>query len=286
MPAQLSIEHDVGIDISPFPAFREKIILGPHRYRADNFWQRYVQDFRFVWPHDFDATFTQNDQTKLFEFTPQFRQHFFDANCWTMLSDFFDDFPELHGDAKKFEPQLITYRNRTMLRGTGTPYYVQSRRKRKRSPTPMPSLPPAPSHVSDEAVGESAKEGTKSAAAVSDTPSQPQTSTMSSSEDHGTECHHDTEGQGDEGRETQVVLHGLLNAMRHNDDSIVDDLLLSFRNGDSAQNLAVNLRENFESLQTRGLMSGVYLEDDVLLEVAKGIGDQSSSELSASSKDG
>lgn len=232
MPAQQSIEHDPVIDVSPFPAFREKLVLGQHRYRSDNFWQRYVEDFRFVWPHNLEDAWVLNLQTNTFEFAPLFRQHVYDPNCWTMLSDFFDIFPELHGDARKFEPQLIVYRNRAMVRGIG-------------------GAPPQSRPTSS-----GSRHGKRKRSQTSNTPS---------TEERAGSTSHSTTSSVEEVGQAQYLLHGLLNALRYNETDEVGDILDSLRRDGTPQETATHIQQNFEILHHRGIMSRQNLDENGLV---------------------
>lgn len=241
MPAQNSIEHDPVIDVSPFPAFREKLVLGQHKYRSDNFWQRYVEDFRFVWPHNFEDAWIRNPQTNTFEFAPLFRQHIYDPNCWTMSSDFFDVFPELHGDTRKYEPQLIVYRNRAMVKGIG--------RTRQSRPT-----------TSDMRYGKRKRSSSQI------TPNTP------SAEEGAGSTSQQTTSSVEEVGQAQYLLHGLLNALRYNEADEVGDILDSLRRDGTPQETATHIQQNFEILHHRGIMSRQNLDEHGLVGLVSRLG--------------
>ncbi|KAK5082367.1 hypothetical protein LTR05_007513 [Lithohypha guttulata] len=105
--AQYEHQKDGIVNAVPFPHIRTRIILNPDKFLHDDFWALATTELRFLWKSNMEDGYTRNARTGLFEFTPEFHKCLNDPNCWALTSDFFDAFPEFHGEAKVFETPFV-----------------------------------------------------------------------------------------------------------------------------------------------------------------------------------
>lgn len=100
------------------PGIRERFVFHEHKYCINDFWYLFVANLRIMWPYEFRDTYSRNTTTGQYKISPDFEERIGDINVWTMSTDFFNRWPELHCDIPAFNsipgPIVSTPRSTTL----------------------------------------------------------------------------------------------------------------------------------------------------------------------------
>ncbi|CAO2652698.1 Nn.00g021090.m01.CDS01 [Neocucurbitaria sp. VM-36] len=101
-PSQTMIPHSYAINFFVWPGLRERFVFSQHRYCSNDFWYYFTNNFRITWPFEFRDCYNRNRSNGKLSIGAEFKACISDIKSWTMSTDFFGRFPELHGDIPAF----------------------------------------------------------------------------------------------------------------------------------------------------------------------------------------
>ncbi|KAK2734498.1 hypothetical protein FQN57_001662 [Myotisia sp. PD_48] len=101
-PSQKFINHLPNVEFYTWPGFREYLLFWPDKYSSDMSLSTLRSHFRFLWPHSPQDSYIWDSSRGGYSLSEELLRRISDIRCWTVHSDFFEQFPELRGDIPAF----------------------------------------------------------------------------------------------------------------------------------------------------------------------------------------
>lgn len=98
-PSQLALRHPPWVDYIPWPGFRERFTFEPARYCTNECFALYMANYRFNWYRPAHDTIVKDTRTGLLRLTEEFVTALTSLEHHRMAAPFFEQYPELEGDA-------------------------------------------------------------------------------------------------------------------------------------------------------------------------------------------